>query len=146
MPSHPAPRARPSALLPGCSQGLGSPAGRRSSPAPPRPTPPLPSLPEPRWRLAESITSPCLSCCPWPLCCYLCCSPAPSPYVSVRTPGAAVQLPGDLGGLTFISRIWKYLQGSGEWKVENAAGSFRSLTATPQLLSFEHFLVVFGFV
>lgn len=69
------------------------------------PAPRRPSLLEPRWRPAESIASRCHSCCLWPLCCYLCCSPAPSPYVSVRAPA-------DLGGLTFISAIWKTLQGS----------------------------------
>lgn len=63
------------------------------------------SLLEPRWRPAESITPRCHSCCLWPLCCYRRCSPAPSPYVSVSTPG-------DLGGLTFISAVWKKLQGS----------------------------------
>lgn len=119
--SRPPPRVQP-------GPGLSS---RAEDPAPPRP-----SLLEPRWRPAESITSPCRSCCPWPLCCYLCCSPAPSPYVSVRTQGSCAAAPGDLGGLTFISDIWKYLQGSGERKVENAAESFFPLTATPQLLAF----------
>lgn len=88
--SCPPPRVQPGPRL----------SSRAEDPAPPRP-----SLLEPRWRLAESITSPCRSCCPWPLCCYLRCSPAPSPYVSVMTPG-------DLSGLTFISALWKNLRGS----------------------------------
>lgn len=62
VPSHPARRARPLALLPGCSQGLGSPAGPKIQPrpAPPRwsqdgarPSPsPLPAAPAARGRSA----------------------------------------------------------------------------------------------
>lgn len=79
VPSHLAWRPQPSLR----SRGLGSPARSKI-----RPTPPLPaplSLLEPRWPPAVPLASPCHSCCLSPLCCYHCCSPAPTPYVSIKT-------------------------------------------------------------
>lgn len=58
--------------------------GQRSVPPYPSLPPPL-SLLEPRWPQAVPLASPCHSCCLSPLCCYHCCSPAPTPHVSTRT-------------------------------------------------------------
>lgn len=69
--------------LPCAVGGLGSPARSKISPNPPLPAPL--SLLEPRWPPVVPLASPCHSCCLSPLCCYHCCSPAPTPYVSIKT-------------------------------------------------------------
>lgn len=63
--------------------GLGSTARLRITPTPPLPAPS--SQLEPRWPLVVPFASPCHSCCLSPLCCYHCCSPALTPYVSIQT-------------------------------------------------------------
>lgn len=79
--------AKPSCVktpnLPCAVGGLGSPARSKISPNPPLPAPL--SLLEPRWPPVVPLASPCHSCCLSPLCCYHCCSPAPTPYVSIKT-------------------------------------------------------------
>lgn len=139
VPSRPAWRPQPTS--PPCSRGLGSLARPKISPTPPLPAPP--SLLEPRWHPAESITFPCHSCCPSPLCCYLCCSPAPSPYVSTPSGHAA---PADLWGLTLISDVWKCCRERDYEKWKNAAEQFCPFTELPPLLSCRIFVPLLCFV
>lgn len=69
------------------SRGLGSPARSSIGTTLPFPAPPPPALSpaQPRWPPVIPTASPCRSCCTWSLCCYCCCSPAPRPYVSMKS-------------------------------------------------------------